>query len=444
MTMSTTAHQTKTRKSGSAGGGGGGGKKEHGGSGGSGASTAGDQTNNNNNNKRRSPGGGGGKEGHGAGGASSSSFSNKKKSKPSSSTTATSTAAATKRQLKHERQSTRKHADIVQESKSIWNQLRLKTNTKDDTQKLTDQLMKLIMTTSSNNTNTDKKMIVTEIALQHDASRCVQAAIQFGTTQQRRLIVTELTATPGNLAELSKSLYAQFVVLKMIQYCCKDDVCVTKMTRNIKGHLVKMATHAVASKVVESLFNKLTSKQMAVLKQEFYGPQFSLFATASSNDVQTTSATNSSSSHAANNKKIPDLEANLILAPEKTTVTLEFVLRFVHTCMEKSLYGYEYFQTLLSEYCTMASPVELRQLVSGTTVAHNAIHLLASRSGTRALSYLIAYATAKDRKAMLKSIKGAYGISIVCIYCFLSCVCCVIVVFVFHFPFHASVKRSKN
>jgi pumilio homology domain family member 6 len=94
----------------------------------------------------------------------------------------------------------------------------------------------------------------------------------------------------------------------------------------------------------------------------------------------------------------------------------------------------------------VASPMELRQLVSGgggggstssgSGLAHNAIHLLASRAGTRALSYFIAYATAKDRKAMLKSIKGTWflllllltslcvvAIDIARVECFIDVVC---------------------
>ena len=57
-----------------------------------------------------------------------------------------------------------------------------------------------------------------EIALQHDASRVVQAAIQFGTPEERLLILEEIcdtqeNETDNNLILLSKSQYAHFVVL---------------------------------------------------------------------------------------------------------------------------------------------------------------------------------------------------------------------------------------
>lgn len=123
-----------------------------------------------------------------------------------------------KRALKHERQSHRKHADAVTASKEIWSKLRLKNNTPDETKALMEELISLL------------KGKVNQIALQHDASRVVQAAIQFGTPQQRQEIVLELCQT-GNLAELAKVQYAHFVVLKMIKYCYRDETCVRAIVK---------------------------------------------------------------------------------------------------------------------------------------------------------------------------------------------------------------------
>jgi len=123
-----------------------------------------------------------------------------------------------KRALKHERQSHRKHSDAVAASKEIWNKLRLKNNTTEETQELMQELMELL------------KGKVNQVALQHDASRVVQAAIQFGSPSQRKEIAMELCQT-GNLAELSKVQYAHFVVLKMIKYCYRDDECVRAIVK---------------------------------------------------------------------------------------------------------------------------------------------------------------------------------------------------------------------
>lgn len=159
-----------------------------------------------------------------------------------------------KRALKAERQSHRKHAPVVRSAKTIWNELRIKTNDTSTNVTLCAELHGLL------------KGKCMEVAMQHDASRCVQGVLQFGTEDMKRDVVMELcrvnvgssdaaiTTTGGkksaavtttssvnnnndkatmkkdeskmNLAELCKIQYAHFVVLKMIKYCARDEVCV--------------------------------------------------------------------------------------------------------------------------------------------------------------------------------------------------------------------------
>jgi hypothetical protein len=144
------------------------------------------------------------------GGSSVGGFSKKQKN-----ATPELSSSAQKRQVRKERQSHRRHADVVAEAKKLWNKLRLKSNTPEDTKDLMDQVMTLI------------RGKVAEIALQHDASRVVQAAIQFGSDADRRELLSELCASKdGCLVELAKIQYAHFCCLKFIKYCSRDDQCV--------------------------------------------------------------------------------------------------------------------------------------------------------------------------------------------------------------------------
>jgi pumilio family protein 6 len=149
-------------------------------------------------------------------GDSTSEKSSRKKKKTEGNEKQSSTSQ--KRALKHERQSTRRHAEVVNEAKEIWNKLRLKNNTPEEVRKLTTDLMALI------------RGKMKEIVLQHDASRVVQAAIQFGTDEQRKEVVLELCAQK-DLLELSKVQYAHFAVLKMIKYCYRDADCVKAIVK---------------------------------------------------------------------------------------------------------------------------------------------------------------------------------------------------------------------
>mmetsp|Transcript_14336 Transcript_14336/g.36008 ORF Transcript_14336/g.36008 Transcript_14336/m.36008 type:complete len:583 (+) Transcript_14336:105-1853(+) len=283
-------------------------------------------------------------------------------------------ASALKRQVRKERQATRRHAESVTEAKALWNKLRMKTNTKEDTKKLMKEVMELI------------RGKVREIALQHDASRVVQAAIQFGSEEQRKEILLEICQTEGSLAEMAKIQYAHFCCLKFIKYCNRDDASIKMIVKSFKGEMPRLAVHGVGARVVESLFLNLPSKQTASLKQEFYGPHFSLFAQEQST--------------------VPTLESNLKKAKTETQKksAIDFVQQIINKGMTKSFYGFTYFQQLFAEYMDVADPGEIRTISS--TVADHSIHLLSTRVGTRVVAACASYGTPKDRKRICKSLKG--------------------------------------
>ena len=158
-------------------------------------------------------------------------FKKRKAHSPASKTTTSSnkkqdegSSKSQKRALKQERQSHRKHAEAVIEAKKIWNKLRLKANTKEEVREMTKELMDLM------------RGKVHEIALQHDAARVVQAALQFGTKEERKEVMEELCE--ASLFELSKNQYAHFVVLKGIK-CCAGIPDAVKMIVKVRvGNII--------------------------------------------------------------------------------------------------------------------------------------------------------------------------------------------------------------
>eukprot|EP00536_Pseudo-nitzschia_multiseries_P007608 jgi/Psemu1/196086/e_gw1.181.78.1 len=310
--------------------------------------------------------------------SSHSDSSNNKKPKNENSEELSSSAL--KRQVRKERQSTRRHAESVSEAKVLWNKLRLKTNSKDDTKKIMDKVMELI------------RGKVREIALQHDASRVVQAAIQFGSDEQRKEILTEICQVEGTLGEMAKIQYAHFVCLKFVKYCARDDASIKMIVKSFKGEIPKLAVHGVGARVVESIFLNLPSKLTAPLKQEFYGPHFSLFAKDLTN--------------------VPDLKSNIESAKTETQKksAIDFVQAIINKGMTKSFYGFTYFQQLFAEYIDVVDPGEIRNI--SASVADHSIHLLSTRVGTRVVAACASYGTPKDRKRICKSLKGYTGSSL--------------------------------
>ena len=326
-------------------------------------------------------------------GGKTSSFSGDKFNKKQKIDDSNLSSSALKRQAKKERQSQRRHADIVVEAKALWNKIRVKSNTIAETQELMNQIMNLIQGK------------VNEIALQHDASRVVQAAIQFGNDQQRYELLKEICdadtknasssskdSGSSQLVELSKIQYAHFVCLKFIKYCNRKPECVKLIVKSFKGSIPKLSVHSVGARVVESLFLNFPPSATNKLKQEFYGPHFNLFSANASQD------------------KTPTLTD--VIASAKTDTQKESALKFYKEIVTKGttkgFFGYKYFQDIVAEYLDYLSaedPNEIRNSIASTLVDHS-ILLLSTRSGSKVVAICASYATPKDRKRICKSLKG--------------------------------------
>jgi pumilio family protein 6 len=122
------------------------------------------------------------------------------------------------------------------------------------------------------------------------------------------------------------------------------------------------------------------------LKQEFYGPHFSLFV----QDLKTT----------------PTLRNSLESATTDTQkeAALKFVKDILSKGITKSFFGYTFFQELFAEYMEVADSGDIRTMVP--SLADHSIHLLSTRAGSRVVAICASYGTPKDRKRICKSLKG--------------------------------------
>jgi pumilio homology domain family member 6 len=305
-----------------------------------------------------------------------------------------------------------KFAEIVENGKRLWNQLRLKTNTTAQTNELVLELIPMVTGRAH------------ALSLRHDASRVVQAALQFGSVEQRRSIVQELCLpsksnsnnNSGGWLELCQSQYAHFVVLKVLTYCHSDPECWALILKSFRGHVAKLAVHATASKVMEALFLLLKPNHQPtnakgknrkdagaaptsdgfLLFLELYGPHVTLFGTNFDTATEEQKVNKG-------NKRLT-LSDHLARMPDKKDIILDFVRNLVNKGMEKQLYGFTYFQELLLEYCQVIPAHEIRAMAS--TGADMTIHLLSAKAGTHVAALWTAYGTAKERKRILRSLKG--------------------------------------
>jgi pumilio family protein 6 len=150
----------------------------------------------------------------------------------------------------------------------------------------------------------------------------------------------------------------------------------------------KMAVHAVAARVVEYLFSNFPAKRTTKLKLELYGPRCALF-----NDGEL-------SISIAN----PTIDTVIKNDPSGKEAVLESLLSLINKGVEKGLFSFAYFQQIICEYVTAASPNDVRTLCS--SLVDHSIHLLSTKAGSRVVAECATYGTPKDRKRILKSLKG--------------------------------------
>lgn len=108
---------------------------------------------------------------------------------------------------------------------------------------------------------------VAPVALRHDASRIVQALFQYGTPADRLKLVQELSP---KAAELAKTPYGHFVLLKCVNYCTTESEQ-SKIVKSLQGHFVSLGTNVIGARLVETILSKFPAKLVRPLKAEFYG-----------------------------------------------------------------------------------------------------------------------------------------------------------------------------
>ena len=297
-----------------------------------------------------------------------------------------------KRALKRERQSHRPHFEAVLRSKELWNQLRTLSGTK-DTEKVQNLMQELIELLKGKLAN---------VALQHDASRVVQAMIKYGNVEQCIAILDELLPV---IVEMSKSTYAHFIVLKLLacRHLQEDPHYSSKLYKVFKGQIIKLATHTIGARVLEIVFmdeqqnGGLNSKHKILLKKEFYGREFSIFGDEIENGTV----------DLVENKKSILEQIISSVASDKKEKLLQQLENLLVRCCDKGAVRYIFYQDLLFEYtsfCQKHERAPSNDVIS--SLADHAIHLLTTRNGSLGLCTLIAHGTAKDRKRMIKTLKG--------------------------------------
>lgn len=165
------------------------------------------------------------------------------------------------KKLLMQRRMAKPNAPLIQQAKSLWEQIRSKTLDSNSRAAAMAKMMELI------------KGKVNDLIFKHDASRIIQSCLKHGNPQQRDLIAQELS---GSWSQLAVSQYGRFIISKVLTYCpAKYRHLIIK---EMAGKVIKLIRHKEAGLVVEELyagFANASEKNLLIL--DFYGREFSLF-----------------------------------------------------------------------------------------------------------------------------------------------------------------------
>ena len=184
----------------------------------------------------------------------------KKTTVPSSEAVHNETDKNKKRELKHQRAAMKPNFALVEELKTSWNVVRNRATSETKRKDLVDKMYKQ-MTGH-----------VLQVTLRHDASRMTQCILQYGTEEQRKSVLYELTA---KTVEIAKTPYGHFTILKAISYCMGAPEQ-KKLCSSLKGHFVALGTNVIGARTCESLLVIYPAKLTRSLRAEFYGTKFTI------------------------------------------------------------------------------------------------------------------------------------------------------------------------
>mmetsp|Transcript_5091 Transcript_5091/g.17105 ORF Transcript_5091/g.17105 Transcript_5091/m.17105 type:complete len:761 (+) Transcript_5091:81-2363(+) len=257
---------------------------------------------------------------------------------------------------------------LVQELAVMWERMRGKKVSKNDRRELCDAIYAKCVGK------------VPELANNHKGSRVVQAVMKYGTPEQCDGIMSEVKP---QMSLLSKSLYGNFLVRKLIDGTNKNDL--PALIECVKGQISRLARHPIGSQILEALYHPAAAKEKRGMVFEFYGPEYVHFR--ASDDVKT-------------------LREALLLKPvAQRQGMLQHINMSMIPVLEKGLVSSSIIHRVLAEYLDVGGPSSKAE-AAGSIAAAGLLRMMHTKDGATAVNLMLSYAGAKQRKGVIKALKG--------------------------------------
>lgn len=272
------------------------------------------------------------------------------------------------RKLLKERKTKRKSGVEVERIKKLWEKLRAKNPPmpKEVRDKLCDEVWSLC------------EGVLGDLVLKHDASRVVQTLVKYSSKERRDKISKELKPYYYKLAT---SAYGKFLLIKLLHYGSKESRGL--VIKELHGKLRKLMRHREGAYVVEDLFVLYaTAKQRNLMIREFWGSQYAYFP--DENDT----------------RNVIEVFAE---SAEKKKLIAGNLFGTIKASVEKGSIGFQILHAAMREYVQIFEGQEVRDFIE--LVTEQFAELVHTPEGCEVACTVLAKATAKERKSLLKSLK---------------------------------------
>ncbi|CEP61262.1 Puf6p LALA0_S02e10440g [Lachancea lanzarotensis] len=275
---------------------------------------------------------------------------------------------AEQRKLLKERKMQRKSGAEVQQIKSLWERLRVNNPPvpKPVREKLANEVWEL------------SKDRISDLVMKHDASRVVQTLVKYSSKERREQVIEALK---GKYYVLATSSYGKYLLVKLLHYGTKQSRQL--IIDELHGSLRKLMRHREGAHVVEDLYVLYAShEQRQQMIREFWGAEYAVFRDA---------------------HKDLTLEQVCESSAEKKNIISKNLIGTITASVEKGSVGFQILHAAMVEYVKIAGDKEISEFIE--VLEDKFAELVHTPEGAEVCSTLIARATAKERKIIIKNLK---------------------------------------
>ncbi|XVE65574.1 hypothetical protein DITRI_Ditri08aG0010700 [Diplodiscus trichospermus] len=258
---------------------------------------------------------------------------------------------------------------LEQELASLWEKMRRRNIAKEDRSKLiTEALLKM-------------KGKIPDIACSHVSSRVLQTCVKYCSQTERDAVFVELQP---HLLTLACNAYAVHLVKKMLDTASKTQLA--GIISSFRGHVASLLRHMVGSVVIEHAYQLGNATQKQELLMELYSTELQLFKDLAS----------------IKESRLIDVISKLGL--QKSSV-LRHMSSVIQPILEKGIVDHSMIHRVLIEYLSIAdksSAADVIQQLSGPLL----VRMIHTRDGSKIGMLCVKHGSAKERKKILKGMKG--------------------------------------